>query len=401
MAIYKYVGRTKTGQLKKGTIDALNKTNAIAKLREQGISPREINEAKGLIYKEVSIGRPVKNQHFVIYCRQFATLIRAGVSIVDSTNILSKQTESKALAKVLAEIETELRTGNAFSDAVSKYPKIFPAIFVNMVRAGEASGSLDETLDRLAAYFEKQYDLKKKIQSTLAYPITLIIIIIAVVVFLMLTIVPKFTEIFAQFDSELPAITKFVVGASHVVQNFWWIVLLVLLAAILAFSLLMKSNKAFYYAVHVILLKMPVFGKLLQKSAIARMTRTLSSLFSSSVPILQALTIVERVVNNPVIGKVVLDARDSLEKGDRLSEPFRKSWVIPPLVTHMTAIGEETGSLDFMLTKIADFYEAEVDRSVEILKSLIEPIMIVILAFVIGTIVLAIMMPMFSIYQQM
>lgn len=167
MAIYKYVGRTKTGQLKKGTIDALNKTNAIAKLREQGISPREINEAKGLIYKEVSIGRPVKNQHFVIYCRQFATLIRAGVSIVDSTNILSKQTESKALAKVLAEIETELRTGNAFSDAVSKYPKIFPAIFVNMVRAGEASGSLDETLDRLAAYFEKQYDLKKKFNQPL------------------------------------------------------------------------------------------------------------------------------------------------------------------------------------------------------------------------------------------
>ncbi|WP_033828287.1 type II secretion system F family protein [Bacillus andreraoultii] len=400
MAIYKYIGRSREGKLKRGTVDAINKTQAIKKLREMDISPREITEATGLLNKEVTIGNPVKQQDFVIYCRQFATLIRAGVSIVDSTKILAKQTESKALKKVLTAIEEDIRGGIPFSDAAGKYPKIFPQIFVNMVRAGEATGNLDETLDRLAGYLEKQYDLKKKVQSTMAYPITLLIVIIAVVIFLMVTIIPSFSEMFAQFDSELPSITKFMLGVSTVVQKYWWFVLLIVIAIIATFSFFMKSNKVFQYSVHVAILKMPIFGKLLQKSAIARFSRTLSSLFSSSVPILQALTIVEKVVNNPVIGKVVLEARDSLETGSKLSEPLEKSWVIPPLVTQMVAIGEETGSLDFMLAKIADFYEAEVDRSVDTLKSLIEPIMIVLLAVVVGTIIMSIMVPMFTIYQQ-
>ncbi|NWN98233.1 MAG: type II secretion system F family protein, partial [Bacillus sp. (in: Bacteria)] len=199
MAIYKYVGRSKEGKLKRGTVDAINKTQAINKLREQGISPRELTEAKGVLNKEITIGHQVKQQDFVIYCRQFATLIRAGVSIVDSTNILAKQTESKALKKVLMAIEEDIRSGIPFSDAAGKYPKIFPQIFVNMVRAGEATGNLDESLDRLATYLEKQYDLKKKVQSTMAYPITLIIVIIAVVIFLMVTIIPNFTDMFSQF----------------------------------------------------------------------------------------------------------------------------------------------------------------------------------------------------------
>lgn len=400
MAIYKYVGRSKEGKLKRGTVDAINKTQAINKLREQGISPRELTEAKGVLNKEITIGHQVKQQDFVIYCRQFATLIRAGVSIVDSTNILAKQTESKALKKVLMAIEEDIRSGIPFSDAAGKYPKIFPQIFVNMVRAGEATGNLDESLDRLATYLEKQYDLKKKVQSTMAYPITLIIVIIAVVIFLMVTIIPNFTAMFSQFDAELPRITKFMLGVSNVVQKLWWLVILIVLAIGFLFAFMMRQNKAFHYGVHVAMLKAPIFGKLLQKSAIARMSRTLASLFSSSVPILQALTIVEKVVNNPVIGKIVLEARDSLEKGNKLSEPLEKSWVIPPLVTQMVAIGEETGSLDFMLEKIADFYEAEVDRSVDTLKSLIEPVMIILLAVVVGTIILSIMVPMFTIYQQ-
>ncbi|NCU16940.1 type II secretion system F family protein [Pallidibacillus pasinlerensis] len=399
MAVYKYVGRTKKGNMKRGTIEAINKTQAIAKLREQGISPREINEAKGLLNKEITIGNPVKQQDFVIYCRQFATLIRAGVSIVDSTNILAKQTDSKYLAKVLVAIEDDLRSGISFSEAAEKHPKVFPQLFINMVRAGEASGNLDETLDRIATHMEKQYDLKKKVQSTMTYPIVLLVVIIAVVVFMMLTIIPSFVEMFESMGSELPAITKFMLSVSSSLQNYWFIWLLFILGIIIVFSVLMKKNKEFNYSVHVAMLKMPIFGKLLQKSAIARMTRTLSSLFTSSVPILQALTIVEKVIGNPVISKVVLEARDSLEKGNRLSEPFEESWVIPPLVTSMTAIGEETGTLDYMLEKIADFYEAEVDRSVDSLKSLIEPVMILIMAVVVGIIVLSILIPMFSMYS--
>ena len=399
MAVYKYVGRTKRGNMKRGTVEAVNKTQAVAKLREQGISPREINEAKGVLNKEITIGNPVKQQDFVIYCRQFATLIRAGVSIVNSTNILARQTESKHLAKILLAIEEDLRSGISFSEAAEKHPKVFPQLFINMVRAGEASGNLDETLDRLATHMEKQYDLKKKVQSTMTYPIVLLVVIIAVVVFMMLTIIPSFVEMFESMGSELPAITKFMLSVSSSLQNYWFIWLLFILGIIIVLSVLMKKNKEFNYSVHVAMLKMPIFGKLLQKSAIARMTRTLSSLFTSSVPILQALTIVEKVIGNPVISKVVLEARDSLEKGNRLSEPFEESWVIPPLVTSMTAIGEETGTLDYMLAKIADFYEKEVDRSVDSLKSLIEPIMILFMAIVVGLIVMSILIPMLSIYS--
>ncbi|RWR11853.1 type II secretion system F family protein [Siminovitchia fortis] len=402
MPVYKFVGRTMKGAVKRGTIESDNRNQAIKQLREKGISPREVNETKATIFnKNISLGgKNVKNQHFVVYCRQFATLIRAGISIVDSTHILAEQTESKGLANALREVETEIRGGVAFSDAVQKHPKIFPAIFINMVRAGEMTGNLDETLDRLASYYEKQYNLKKKIQSTMAYPIVLMVLIVAVVIFLMLSIVPNFTSMFEQFGGDLPAITKFVVMVSDWIQQLWWLGLIFVAGITAAFLFLYRSNKEFNYSVHVALLKMPIFGALLQKAAIARMTRTLSSLFASSVPILQALDIVEKVAGNPVVGRVVRESRNNLEKGSPLSDPLKKSWVFPPLVSHMTAIGEQTGSLDYMLAKIADFYEDEVERSVDSLKSLIEPVMIVTLATVVGFIVLSIMIPMFTIFTE-
>jgi len=402
MPIYKYVGRTARGSIKRGTIESSSRNEAIRQLRKRGIRPREVKETQMTIFnRNISFAsKKVKNQHFVVYCRQFATLIRAGISIVEATNILAQQTESKALQEALREVERELQSGIAFSAAVEKHPKIFPPLFVNMVRAGEMTGSLDGTLDRLATYFEKQYALKKKVHSTMPYPIILLFLIIGVVIFMMTTIVPNFVSLFEQFGSELPAVTQMVVSTSEFVQSYWWMILLAAIVIVAIFMTLFKKNESFHYGVHVALLKMPIFGKLLRLSAIARMSRTLSSLFSSSVPILQAFGIVERVVANPVIGKVVAEARDNLEKGSPLSEPFKKSWVFPPLVAHMTAIGEQTGSLDYMLEKIADFYEEDVERTVDSLKSLIEPLMIVILAVVVGFIVLSIMIPMFTIYTE-
>lgn len=399
---FKYVGRTRTGSLKRGTMEGTSRNDVIHQLREQGISPREVKETKPNIFnRDISISRnSVKNEHFVVYCRQFATLIRASISIVEATNILADQTESKVLKKVLAEVEIDIKGGTAFSDAVEKHPKAFPTLFVNMVRAGELTGSLDETLDRLAIYFEKQHALKKKVQSTLTYPAVLLVVTIGVVIFLMLSIIPNFTLMFEQFDSELPMITQIVVKVSEIIQSLWWLVLIIIMVAVVSFIFVYKTNKQFSYAVHVAILKMPVFGTLLQKAAIARMTRTLASLFESSVPILQALDIVARVVNNPVISKVVLEAKGSLEGGGSLSGPLKKHWVFPPLVSQMTAIGEETGSLDFMLEKVADFYEEDVDRTVDTLRSLIEPIMIIFLAVVVGFIVLSIMIPMFSIFTE-
>lgn len=401
MTVYKYIGRTKTGAPAKGTIDAANKNAAIAKLRERGINPREINESKSLLHMEINLGETtVKNQDFVIYCRQFATLIRAGVTIVESTNILAQQSKSKPLKKALQQVEEDIRSGIPFSEATGKHTKVFPALFTNMMRSGEATGNIDDTLERLANTFEKQYNLKKKIQSTLTYPAVLLVITIIVVFFLLIFIVPTFVSTFEEMDAELPWITVFTVGLSAWLQQFWWLVIGIIVIAIVVFQFLYKSNKDFNYWVHYAVLRMPVFGPLLQKSVIARLMRTLSSLFSSAVPILNALTISERVVGNPVVGKVVLEARASLEKGSSLTEPLKQSWLFPPLVTSMTAIGESTGSLDYMLEKIADFYEAEVDRAVDTLKSLIEPMMILFLAVIVGFIVAAIMMPMFSLYEQ-
>lgn len=401
MTVYKYIGRTKTGAPAKGTIDAANKNAAITKLREKGINPRELTESKSILHMELSLGgAKVKNEDFVIYCRQFATLIRAGVSIVEATNILARQSTSKPLKKALDQIEDDIRTGLPFSEATLKHPKVFPALFTNMMRSGEATGNIDETLERLANTFEKQYNLKKKIQSTLTYPAVLLVITIFVVFFLLIFIVPTFVSTFEEMDAELPWITVFTVALSKWLQSFWWLVIGLVLIVIVVFRFLYKSNKDFNYGVHYAVLKMPIFGQLLQKSVIARLMRTLSSLFSSAVPILQALTISHKVVGNPVVRKVVLEARASLEKGSSLTEPLEKSWLFPPLVTSMTSIGESTGSLDYMLEKIADFYEAEVDRSVDTIKSLIEPMMILFLAVIVGFIVAAIMMPMFSLYEQ-
>ncbi|WP_391202207.1 type II secretion system F family protein [Psychrobacillus sp. L4] len=401
MVVFKYNGRTAQGGLKKGTVDAINKQAAITKLRGLGINPRELEESKSILHKELSIGGKVKNQDFVIYSRQFATLIRAGVSILESTRILGEQTSSKVLKKGLQNVEEDVRSGLSFSDSAAKYPKVFPALFVNMIRAGEATGNLDESLERLAFSYEKQFNLQKKVQSTLAYPVVLLVLTVIVAVFLMLTIVPQFVSMFDDMGAELPTITKVVMGFSEALQSSWYIFLALIILVVGSFGYFFKKNTTFNFTVNLILLKIPVFGKLLQKSAIARMTRTLSSLFSSSVPILQALTIVEKVIGNPVVSKVVRESRTSLEQGSTLTAPLEKSWIFPPLVTQMTAIGEQTGSLDYMLEKIAVFYEDDVDRTVDTLKSLIEPLMIVFLASVVGTIVMAIMVPMFSLYEQM
>lgn len=401
MTVFRYSGRTKTGAPKKGIIDAPNKKVAIEKLRTQGINARELQESNSILHKDVSFGKKVKHQDFVIYCRQYATLIRAGVSVVEATHILGEQTKSKLLKRALKQVEEDIRNGTSFSDAAAKHPKVFPMLFVNMMRAGEATGSIDDTLDRLAETLEKQYKIKKKIQSTMIYPALLSFLTVVVGMFLMVFIVPTFMEAFKDMDLEMPLITVIVVEISDWLIEFWYFIILAFIVIVVGFHFLYKNNKEFHFTVNVFLLRMPIFGQLLQKDVIARMTRTLSTLFSSSVPILQALTIVEKVAGNPVIGKIILEARDNLEKGGTLSEPLKKSWLFPPLVTQMTSIGEKTGSLDYMLEKIADFYEEEVDRAVDTLKSLVEPLMIIVLAFVVGIIVAAIFLPMFQLYENM
>lgn len=399
MARYQYVGRDRRGK-KQGTINASSKREAMLKLQKEGTRVLEITEVpESLLTKDISIGSPVKLEQMVIYLRQFSTLLKAGISVVESTNILAAQTESKALKKALLDIEQDLREGKPLSDAAAAHKKIFPSMVVNMIRAGEVGGNLDDTLERLAVHFEKQHNTQAKIKSALAYPIVVGILAIAVVIFLLVSVVPTFVDMFADFGGELPAITQFVLNASEFMQSFWWLIII----AVFVFSgciIFIRQNKNTKYYLDYFLLRVPIFGKLIQKAVIARMTRTLSSLFASSVPILQAMSIVENVVENEVIARVIRTSRDSLEKGQSLTVPMRQHWAFPPLVTQMIAIGEETGSLDAMLAKVADFYEKEVDNGTDRIKSLIEPLMIVVLAGLVGTIVTSIMVPMFEIFNQ-
>lgn len=398
MARFKYEGRDRK-KIRTGIAVANNRRDAVAKLREEGIRVIDIREIPTTaLQKDIVIGNPVKRDQFIMFLRQFSTLMRAGVTIVDSIHILSQQVESKALRKALSEIAEELRKGNSLSDSLAKYPKIFEPLTINLVKAGEMSGNIDDSLESLAIHYDKAYQTRQKVVSAMSYPIVVGVLAIGVVIFLLSSIVPMFADMFAGFGGELPMITQIVMGASDFVQGYWYLLLLggFVIAAVIW---LMRKNPQGTMILDTLLLKIPIFGKILQKSALARLTRTLSSLFSSSVPILQCLTMTEKVVGNAVMSKVILSSRDSLERGGSLTEPMRKHWAFPPLIPHMISIGEQTGSLDHMLSKVAEFYEKEVEAETDRLKALIEPLMIVLLAALVGTIVLAIMMPMFEMFQ--
>lgn len=398
MARFKYEGRDRK-KIRTGYVTSSNRREAVQKLREEGVRVIELREVPvGALQKDITFGSPVKRDQFIMFLRQFSTLMRAGVTIVDAVKILSQQVESKQLRKTLAEIEGELRKGNALSDSLAKYPKIFEPLTVNLVKAGELSGNIDDSLDRLATHYDKAYQTRQKVISAMSYPVVVGFLAIGVVIFLLSTIVPMFVDMFQGFGGELPLITQFVMGASSFTVQYWYLFILLALS-IVGTIWLMKRSEQGKMVLDTVVLKIPIFGKLLQKSALARLTRTLSSLFTSSVPILQAMTMTEKVVGNAVMSKVLLASRDSLERGGSLTAPMKKHWAFPPLIPHMIAIGEQTGSLDHMLAKVAEFYEKEVEAETDRLKALIEPLMIVILAALVGTIVLAIMMPMFEMFN--
>lgn len=399
MATFAYEARERDGKKQKGMIEAATQNAAIIELKKRGLIVLRVKEEKKTVLQmEIQIGKPVKPQEFVVFLRQFATLIRAGVGLVEAVHTLAAQTEKKQFRKVLEEIEADIRNGIQLSEAASRHPKVFEPLFISMVRAGEASGSMEIIFDRLAFFYEKSYYTKEKVKSAMAYPLVMLVLAIGVTVYLLTNVVPTFVGMFQSLNAELPAITKLVLNVSNSITYTWYIYIISGMISWVIFHIFATTEygrKFLDYAK----LKMPVFGRLFQKSSLARMSRTLSTLFASSVPILQALSIVEEVVDNKVIGDTLANARDSLRQGQPLSEPLKGSWVFPPLVTRMISIGEETGALETMLDKIADFYEAEVDNQVDKIKALIEPIMIVILAVLIGTIVLAIMIPMFDMYS--
>lgn len=400
MAYFQYNGRDKKGEIVKGVLRAPTAEDAKAKLRKKGIAARDITMKTGFLYQDLNLGSgKVPFKDLVIFMRQFSTLIKAGITILDATSILKDQTSQKRLKQVLAEIEEDLREGHPFSVAAEQHPKVFPVLFTNMLKAGEAGGQFDEILDQLAVYYEKQNETKQKVQSAMMYPAILGIVAIVVVIFMIGFIVPRFAGMFTSFGADLPFITQFLLDLSEIFQTWWWVALLLVIGISIAVSVLIKRDPYRYY-VHSFILRLPIFGPVVQKSTLARMTRTLSSLYAASVPVTQSLMVVRKVVENAVIEEIIEKASISVQEGNSLATPMIGHWAIPSFVSQMIVLGEKSGTLDFMLAKVADFYEQEVDTAAERLKSLIEPAMILFLAVVIGGIVASIMIPMFSIFTE-
>lgn len=399
MAIFQYEGKLLNGKRKKGRVTAVSLREAKEKLRQESILVTELAELESTgLNKEVNLlPERVKIEHLIMYVRQFATLIRAGVPIVRATSILRVQTESKVLKKTLSQVEDDLREGIAFSEAIKKHPRVFSNFFSSMALAGEASGNLEEALDQIGLQLQKQYDVKRKVISALTYPLVVSIVAIGVVAFLMVNVVPTFASIFGQLGGELPLITRIVVAVSDFVAAYWWLIFGGALIALLIFTWMLKRDKQ-RYVIDGLLLKMPIFGPIVLKSQIALLTRSLAVLLQAAVPILSAIEITEKIVSNRVIRKGLGEARKMMAQGLPLHEPLERNDSFPPLMTQMIAVGEESGDLDSMLNEVAEFYETEVETTTDRLKSIIEPLLIVVLASIVGVIVIAIVVPMFQIY---
>jgi type IV pilus assembly protein PilC len=396
---YVYEAVNLQGRKLRGQHQAPTKEEAIRELQSKGLNIRSVIEKQlGLLEKEISIGNPVKMKDFVSFCRQFATLIHSGIQIMPALDILEEQTQSKPLRKALIDIHDQINQGNPLTQSLERHQKIFPDMFVNMVSSGEASGNLAEVLERMADHYEKVNKTHQKIISALTYPALVLTVAIGVVIFMMIKIIPIFTKMFEKQEQELPLITKFVILVSDMIVQLWWLYIPCFIGLLFALYAFMKSKKG-RYTIDYLTFKIPIFGEVLRKAAIARFTRTLSSLFHSGLPMIESLHITKRVVGNQLMVRVIQETIESLEKGCPLSEPLSNNKLFPKLVTQMIVIGEESGQLDKMLVKIAETYDSDVAEMLDRLKSVIEPLLMLIVACFVGVIVAAIMTPMFQMYQ--
>jgi type IV pilus assembly protein PilC len=398
MSVFAYKAKTEAGQVINGKIESRSEREAIRELSHMDLVVFEVKPVNAFLNREILLGKPLKEKDFVVFLRQFATLMDAGILVLDAVTLLAGQTESEALKKALQEIAEDIKSGQPLSDSMAQYPKLFPELLIQMIRSGEVSGRLDDVLTQMAEYYEKQHNLKQQVSGALTYPIVVAVFAVAVTIFMLVAIVPMFAGMYADSGSELPFVTRLVLGISDFIKGYWWVLILAVIAIIFAFRSFKKTEKG-RYQIDKLKLKIPVFGKYNQKVVMARMTQTLSSLLASSVPILQAVEVTSRVVGNKVVEEVLLDSRDSLERGESLATPMSRSWVFPALVIHMVRVGEQSGALDAMLKKVAHIYDQEVTNATDKLQSLIEPVLIIFLAFVVGFVILSIVVPMFGIFS--
>jgi type IV pilus assembly protein PilC len=397
---FQYTVRDRAGKLVKGTISAENQTIVMQRLKAGGYAPVSITQTNAGLKKEISIpgfGKKVKLKDLSVMARQFATMVNSGLSLLRTLTILAEQTTNPELARVLGVVRNEVETGTALSAALAKHPRVFPPIMINMVRAGEVGGFLDSVMMQLATNFESEVKLRGKVKSAMTYPVVVLCISVVAVIGMLLFIVPVFKKLFLQLGGKLPLPTQILVDLSGALE---FLLPGTIIGAII-FMVLWNKYKHTTQVRNVIdplKLKMPVFGKLFQQIAISRFTRNLGTMMHSGVPILQSLDIVADTTGNIVVGRVVRDVQDSVRTGEALTAPLSKHPVIPAMVVQMMTVGEETGALDTMLHKISEFYDQEVEATTESLTALIEPLMIAFLGGIIGSMIVALYMPIFKIF---
>lgn len=396
--VFEWSGKTMHGLVESGEMTASTREEVIAHLRRRNITATLVAEKKKTARKlsDLSFGGKVKDKDIVVFTRQFATMIDAGLPLVQALDILSNQVESKVLGRTLSQVKTDVESGATYADALKKHPRIFSELYVNMVAAGEAGGILDTILNRLATYIEKAMKLKKRVKGALIYPAVVTAIAVLVIGVIMVFVVPTFSQMFASLGGTLPLPTRIVVAMSNFVAGPGGLLILGFIIAIIVFISQIRRTEKGKHITDVILLKLPIFGTLLNKVAVAKFTRTLGTLVSSGVPILDGLEITAKTSGNKVVEYAIMEVRKGVVGGKTLAEPIMKAKVFPPMVTHMIAVGESTGALDAMLGKIADFYDEEVDNAVANLTAMMEPILMVFLGGAIGFIVVAMYLPIFK-----
>lgn len=394
---FQWSGKNPRGVVESGEVVAASKEEVISILRKRNITPTSISEKTSK--KRLAFGGGVKDKDIVVFTRQFATMIDAGLPLVQALEILSTQVENKNLARTLSIVKADVEAGSTYADALRKHPKIFSELYVNMVAAGEAGGILDTILNRLAAYIEKAMKLKKKVKGAMIYPAVVTAVAVSVLAIIMIFVVPTFSKMFASMGGTLPLPTRIIISISNFVGGIGGLLIFGIIIAIgIAISQIRKTEKG-KKAIDGILLKLPIFGMILNKVAVAKFTRTLGTLISSGVPILDGLEITAKTAGNKVIEYAVKDVRKAVSEGKTLAEPLSMTKVFPPMVTHMIAVGESTGALDAMLGKIADFYDDEVDAAVSNLTSMLEPLLMVFLGSTVGFIVVSLYLPIFKMGQ--
>ncbi|MBI1999584.1 MAG: type II secretion system F family protein [candidate division NC10 bacterium] len=394
MPVFVYTGRTRSGQTITGEMDAGNREAVVAKLRSQQIIATSVRPKP----RDITIpgfGGGVGEKEIVVFTRQFATMIDAGLPLVQCLEILASQQENKVFKKALTEIRQSVEGGLTFAAALKLHPKVFTSLYANMVEAGEAGGILDTILNRLAQYMEKAMGLKKKVKSAMIYPSTIVSVAMVVVIFLLVFVIPTFKSMFEGFGATLPLPTQIVLEMSRIVRQYFLVGIGAIVGGIVGLKWWYGTSGG-KWAIDSLLLKAPVFGLLIRKVSVAKFTRTLGTLISSGVAILDGLDITARTAGNKVVEAAILKTRSSISEGKTIAEPLKDSGVFPPMVVQMIAVGEQTGALDAMLGKIADFYDEEVDTAVGNLTSLLEPMLMVFLGVIIGGVVIAMYLPIFK-----